>query len=241
MAWVPLIATATVSQAYLESGREGVASMIEGQWKVSVLSLVGPLAFLSCFAGPVVRLLFSTGYAPSVPVVRILCLFMICSALCGFATHVGILYVLDHVRLAAAVFGGTAAFNVASEIWLVRKMGITGAAYATGLSYLLLALATALASSSFIPLRIPWRFNLKVVGATLIAAGSTLWLAPISPGRFAGASLLWVTVFVITLGILKPLDEADSRRLCQLDPRLGLLAGKAFARGAIAAGQGRAG
>ncbi|MGA8153339.1 MAG: polysaccharide biosynthesis C-terminal domain-containing protein [Terriglobales bacterium] len=228
LGWVPLFAVASINQAYLEGGAEKMALMVRAQWKLSMVSSAGPLALLYCFAGPIIRVLFSPTYLPSVHVVRILSLLMICSAACGFILHSGILYVLNRERLACSIMGGAAAFNILLEIYLVRKMGIDGAAWATGISYLLLSITSATVSAMFVPLQVPWQFNLKVLAAASVAIVLTRWLNPVSLWQLLGACSVWTAVFVAALALFKPLVSADSLHLRKLSPRLGSVAQRLF-------------
>lgn len=230
MAWVPLMAVASLSHANLEGGPERMASGVEAQWKLAVISLVPPLAFLYSFARPIIETLFSSRYLPSLSVVQVLCIFMVCSALAGFYLHSGILYVLNHERLAAIVVGSVAVFNIGLEVYLVPRTGMIGAAWATGASYLLLAFTTALVSARFAPLRVPWVFNLKVTGACIISVTVTYWLDHHFPVGFGTTAVAWVVVFAASLAMLRPLDRSDSERLCRLNPLLGGIVGRLFSR-----------
>lgn len=233
LGWVPLFAVASINQAYLEGGPEKMALMVRAQWKLSMVSSAGPLALLYCFADPIVRILFSPAYIPSVPVVRILSVLMTLSAACGFILHSGILYVLNRERLACSIMGAAAAFNILLEVYLVHKIGIDGAAWATGISYLLLSVTSAIVSGMFVRLQVPWLFNLKVLAAAFVAIVSTHWLAPDSIWQLVGACSLWSAMFVVALALFKPLASADSLHLGKLNPRLGLLAQRLFVHGSV--------
>lgn len=228
LGWVPLFAVASINQAYIEGGPEKMALMVRAQWKLSMVSSAGPLALLYCFAGPIVRILFSSNYLPSIHVVRILCVLMTLSASCGFILHSGILYVLNRERLACGIMGGAAVFNVLLEIYLVRRIGIDGAAWATGVSYLLLSITSAVVSGMFVRLQVPWLFNLKVLASAVVAILSTQWLSPDSIWQLAGGCSLWVAIFIAALALFKPLASDDSLHLRKLNPLLGGLAQRLF-------------
>jgi O-antigen/teichoic acid export membrane protein len=231
LGWVPLFAVASINQAYLEGGPEKMALMVRAQWKLCMVSSAGPLALVYCFADPIIRVLFSPHYLPSVHVVRILSVLMTLSGACGFILHSGILYVLNRERLACGMMGAAAAFNIILEIYLVRKIGIDGAAWATGISYLLLSITSAVVSGMFVRLQVPWLFNLKVLAAALVAIVSTQWLHPDSIWQLAGAFVLWTAIFMAGLALFKPLAVADSLHLQRVSPRLGLLAQRLFVHG----------
>lgn len=229
LGWVPLFAVASINQAYLEGGAQKMALMVRAQWELSMLSAAAPLALLFCFAEPIIRVLFSATYLPSVHVVRVLSVLMTASAGCGFILHSGILYVLNRERLACGIMGGAAIFNILLEIYLLRKIGIDGAAWATGISYLLLSMTSAIVSGRFVRLQVPWQFNLKVLAAASVAIVFTEWLNPHSVLQLLGACSAWVAVFVAALALFKPLASTDSLHLRRLNPRLGLLAHRLFA------------
>jgi O-antigen/teichoic acid export membrane protein len=235
MGWVPLFAVASISQANVEGGHDKIAALVQAQWKLTVITVVAPLALLWCFARPIIVLLFSPAYLPSVEVVRILCLLMICSAVCGLYLHSGILFVLNHERLASAIVGSTAVFNVALEIFLVREMGIKGAAWATGIAYIILSITTAAVSAVFVPLRIPWQFISKILFSVFVAALGTHWLAIGSLWELGIVGMVWTVIVGAALTLLKPLGANDSLHLTTISPRMGLLASKLFARGAATA------
>jgi stage V sporulation protein B len=240
LAWVPLFAVASLSQAYLDGGRQKTALVMYAQWRVCILSSVGPLAMLYCFADPIIRVLFSPNYLPSVPVVRILSLLMIGSAVCGFTLHSGILYALNRERLACGIMGTAALFNVLLEIYLVRNMGIDGAAWATGCSYLFLSIAMAMVGAKLVPMKTPWQFSLKVLAAASVAILSTGWLNPASVWPLLATCSLWTAVFVGALALFKPLAETDSQHLRTLSPRLAYLAQRLFVSRARGIAQGQA-
>jgi O-antigen/teichoic acid export membrane protein len=228
LGWVPLFAVASLNHGHLEGGPDKMALVMQAQWKLCMVSAVAPLALLYSFAEPIVRVLFSSSYLPSVHIVRILALLMMCSAACGFTLHSSILYVLNRERLACWVMGTGAVFNVLLEIYLVRRIGISGAAWATGISYLILSITLAIIGAKLLPLRTPWQFNLKVAGAAAVALVASYWLTPDSVWQLVGACSFWTAVFLFTLVLLKPLALADSRHLVNLNPWLGSLAETLF-------------
>ncbi len=231
MGWVPLFAVASISQANVEGGHVKIAAVVQAQWRLTVITVVGPLALLWCFARPIIVLLFSPAYLPSVEVVRILSLLMICSAVCGLYLHSGILFVLNHERLASTIVGGAAVFNVVLEIFLVREMGINGAAWSTGIAYVVLSVTTAAVSAIFVPLRIPWQFIFKILIAASAASVSSSWLTITSMGQLLMAGAMWLATFLTALVLLKPLGVTDSVHLRKINSRLGSLASRLFVRG----------
>ncbi|MBI3669426.1 MAG: polysaccharide biosynthesis C-terminal domain-containing protein [Acidobacteria bacterium] len=223
-AWLPLLGMPTLSTAYLKAGPQGLAEAAEALWKLISLSLVPTTVFLVRFSPELVSLFYSPRYAPSVPVVMTLGLFLCLSAVAGFGLQAGMLYILERAKTVCALFAASAGLNLALAFPLIHQFGIVGAAAATGGAFLFLSLLSARVAAAHCPLRWPWPFLLKVIMASGVAAGSTLWLAPNSPGSLAAAGALWAGVLLLCLWVSKPLDRADSRHLRTLSPSLGWLA-----------------
>jgi O-antigen/teichoic acid export membrane protein len=228
LGWVTLVSVASLSEAWQRGGVSRLASVVEAQWKLGVLCLVAPLLLLLRFAREIVNIFYSPAYAPSVAVIQVLCGLMICGVGCGFSIQGGILYTLDHERIACAAVGLVAVFNIVGEILLVRRMGIMGAAWATGISYVLAAIVCTVAGAFFIPFHFPWQF----IGSVAVAAGagvaSTLWLQPASVISLLAAGALCAGVFFGCLAVLKPLTGEDSAGLHRVNGLLGTWSEKLF-------------
>lgn len=231
LGWVPLVSIPAFSSAYLEGGVAGLAAAAQAQWKFMAFSLTAPLLLLFRFSHELVTLFYSANYSPSGPVMQILCALMACSMLFGLSLQAGVLYVLNRERLACSIVAAAAIFNLVVGILLIKKFGINGAAWATGLSFVFLSILCAAASSFFVPMRFPWRFILKMVSAGLIAVVSTLWLNPGSLVTLGAACAVWGSVFLVCLAVAKPLNSADAASLRLISPRLGYLAER-FLQGA---------
>lgn len=229
LGWVSLASVATFSEAQHAGGTERLARMAEAQWKLSALCLIAPLVFLFRYARPIVTALYSAAYAPSAAIIQILSGFAICAALFGSAVQGGVLYTLNHERVACAAVGGAAVFNVASEVFLVRRLGIEGGAIATGLSALLLAVTCAVLGCMYAPARFPLVFLLKISAAALFALAPTVWLRPASLIELGASCAVYSAAFVAALAVLKPLTGQDSRALQSFHGRVGDWAERLFA------------
>ena len=224
LGWASLVSVSSFSEAWQKGGAVRLARLVEGQWKLGVLSLVGPSLLLVRYAPEVLRIFYSNAYAPSAPVIQILCGLMALSGLLGFTLGTSALYATSHERLACVLVGAAAAFNIGAEIVLVRRMGILGAAWATGLSFVLLALSSAIAGRHYFPWRFPALFAGKVLAACAIALTPTLWIRADSSATLAAGIVVWCVTFLGSLAILKPLEEMDSAALVRVNPRLAELA-----------------
>jgi O-antigen/teichoic acid export membrane protein len=236
LGWVSAASVATFSEALQQGGIGKLIQAVEAQWKLGILCLIAPLSLLIRYAREIVAIFYSAAYAPSVPVIEILSALTICAAVCGSSVQAGVLYTLNHERVACAVVGGAAVFNISSEVFLVRSFGINGAALATGLSFFLLAVLCAVVGAVHVPVRVPLAFIAKIAAAALLAVASTLWLHPASFVELAASCAVYGAAFVAGLAVLKPLTEQDSAALQQFHGRLGGWAERLFTPVGVSSG-----
>jgi O-antigen/teichoic acid export membrane protein len=228
LGWVSLSSVASLSEAWHRGGIARLAVVAEAQWKLAVLCLVAPLFLLIRYARGIVAVFYSSAYASTVPVIQILGGLMVGAVICGFSIQGGILYTLDRERIACAAVGFAAVFNLISEIVLVRRMGIEGAAWATGLSFVLLAIVCTAAGAFYVPFHFPGQFIGRVVIAAGLGVVSTLWLHADSLATLGVAGLFCGAVFFGCLAVLKPLSGSDSAGLRRVNRRLGVWAERLF-------------
>ncbi|HTS13129.1 MAG TPA: polysaccharide biosynthesis C-terminal domain-containing protein [Candidatus Limnocylindrales bacterium] len=224
LGWAALVSVASFSESYQKGGPAGLARSVEAQWKLGILCVAGPFLLLLRYARAIITTLYSTEYAASVPVIWVLCGFMGCAALLGFSLGTSALYAIGRERVACLLVAGAALFNIVVEVVLVRRMGIVGAAVATGLSFVVLAIASDVVSRASVPWRFPVAFGGKVVAAAAAALVPTLWVRSDSVFLVAAGSVAWSIAFVLGLSILKPLHQPESVALGRLSPRLARLA-----------------
>jgi O-antigen/teichoic acid export membrane protein len=228
LGWTSLVGVASLSESFQQAGLAGLTQAVESVWKFGVFCLVPSLIFVFRYARPIVATLFSAAYVPAATIVQILAGLVVCGAFCGFSVHGGILYVLNRERLACAVVGGAALFNIASEVSLVRRFGFAGAAWATGASFFLLAASCNVASRRFVQLRVPVEFFAKISLAAGIGLLVSAWLQPQTPLQLIGAGALYGFGFVVSLVLFKPLTIIESASLGRVNRALGAWANRLF-------------
>jgi O-antigen/teichoic acid export membrane protein len=229
LAWMPLMGMAVSAKLFLSKGHEGLVRGTELALKLTSLSLIPTMLLVARFAPQFVTLLYSQRYSASVPITRILCTLLATSGFLGFGAHAGILYILNREKTSCAIFGGSALFNMVLAIPMIKAFGIEGAALATGLSSILFASACAVIGTPACSVRWPWKFNIKVVVASLLGVVSTLWVNPVTLVGLVLACILWGMVFVGSLLFMKPLSSADMKPLRQINPKLGSVMERLFA------------
>lgn len=229
LGWVALVSVASLSEAWQRGGMARLAAVAEAQWKLGVLCLVAPLLFVARYAREIITIFYSPVYAPSAPIVEILCGLMALGVVCGFSIQGGILYTLDHERIACAGVGLASLFNLVSEIFLVRRFGIAGAAWATGLSFVLVAIFCTAAGARYVPFHFPAQFIGRVIAAAGLGVAATFWLHPASILTLGAGCALYGAVFSASLAAMKPLSSMDSASLQRVNGFLGVWAQRLFA------------
>ncbi len=230
LAWVPLIAMPTQCLAYLDGGKQHLAEAAEAVWKLIVISLVPAMFLLSEFSLPIVTLIYSKEYQAAAPVLRVLAVLLAMSAVLGNGVHAGILYLLNQEKKACAIFAGAAAFNVALAILLIRALGIIGAAWATGLSFVFFSALCAFFGNAVCPVRWPRAFVSRVVLASALSCLATSWLKVNSLQALAMAGAAWGLIFWLGLALIKPLSAKDSSSLRRINAGLAYVAERFFVR-----------
>lgn len=224
LGWVPLMCVASLSEVHRRSRIEGVARTVETQWRLAAFCIVGPCLLLVRYAPEIINNIYSARYGASVPVTQTLSILMACSVIAGFSLGTSALYAIGRERLACLLVGIAAVFNILTEIILVRRIGILGAACATGFSMLFLAVLATAAARHSVPFRFPGAFIAKIVIAACFGLVPTFCLTAHSVATLILGSLVWGTSFLLGLFVLKPLERLDSEALAHLSPRLASIA-----------------
>jgi O-antigen/teichoic acid export membrane protein len=143
----PIMVMATVYPLMCRYAREDMGRLRE-LYRKSVVSLgvvAVPLAVgVTLLAPTVVRILFGSEFAGAAPGLMVLIWSTVCVyvALGGGNLLISMRY--ERVNLALNVLG--AAVNIALNLLLIPRMGITGAALATTVTYLVIAVGTLVGS-----------------------------------------------------------------------------------------------
>jgi O-antigen/teichoic acid export membrane protein len=173
-----------------------------------LLYLPGALG-LALIARPLVVHIFGTQYAGAVPVLQVLCIFLVVFAVNTLTSNS-----LDYLGLAsmrARARGVTAAMNVGLNLALIPPLGVPGAAIATVLTYSLYTVANVYVIASRLPLDPGWltRQLLKVAGVTLGVGAAVVLVMPFVTGLPALAAVVtagvvtWASLSVLT-GLVDP-------------------------------------
>lgn len=119
---------------------ESAARLYETSLVHSLLLYTPAAAGIILVADPLVRLVFGLGYIDSVPVLRVLGVYMILSAIMNITSH-GLDF-LGQARARAIIMGVTSILNFGLNLVLIPLIGVVGAALATIITYSLYTFAS---------------------------------------------------------------------------------------------------
>lgn len=119
---------------------EGAARLYETSFVHSLLLYTPAAAGLVLVAEPLIELVFGPEYIDAVPVLQVLGVYAILSAIMNITSH-GLDF-LGRARARAIVRGITALLNVGLNVVLIPRIGVVGAAVATVITYSLYTVAS---------------------------------------------------------------------------------------------------
>ncbi len=132
-------------------------------------------------------------------------------AIDGAASIVGVgLFIERKTVVIMICVAGSAAANVLSNVLLVPRLGILGAAISTLVSYTLVFVSFAIGARRYLPVRIPWGTIARASAASLLMYGALHFLCP--GRRFLTVGVRALAGAVIYVGIIAAIDR-DGRRL----------------------------
>jgi O-antigen/teichoic acid export membrane protein len=172
------------------------------------------LVVVGSFSPEIVSVLATPAFAPAGRVVPFILASYLLFGIYYFFTLGSI--VLERTRLIAANVLVAMVINLVANALLIPPLGITGAATATILSYLVLAIGMFLVSQRLYPLPVP---ILRILGLGAVVAAILLvncCLAPPGTGWGWGIKLLTVALFLPAAAGLRILDGEDRRRIYAL-------------------------
>ena len=188
-----------LSPAYGEekaNGRLDRASRIyETSLRYVLILYVPAVVGIVVVAEPAILLVFGQDYAPAVPVLQILSLFVLFKAINSITTQA--LDYLGRARHRAIVKGITSAANFGLNLVLIPTMGVVGAALATVLTFGLYSLANVFIMH--LELSLNWRRILRIVTATsvisVVMGGCVVFLTAYISG-------ILTLIGVVAIGVL---------------------------------------
>ncbi|WP_255169596.1 flippase [Natrononativus amylolyticus] len=164
---------------------------------------------LALVADPFITLVFTEEYAAAVPVLQILCLFIVLQAITNLTSDS--LDYLGRARARAIAKGGTAAANFGLNIVLIPTIGVIGAAIATIVTHTVYVAVNLYIVHSELNLRLErlGRSVALICGISLVMALAVVVVAPFASSLpmlavvIALGALTWAVLAVVS-GLLDP-------------------------------------
>lgn len=173
---------------------EGAARLYETSLVHSILLYTPAAAGIVLVAGPLIELVFGPEYLEAVPVLQVLGLYAILSAIMNITSH-GLDF-LGRARARAIVKGITSILNAGLNIALIPAIGVVGAALATVFTYSLYTFACVYFIHQEFDLRISYllRTTLLISGITAVMSIVVFSLLNYIQG--------WISLlFVVAIGV----------------------------------------
>jgi len=166
---------------------------------------------LSVFSEELLRVLSPPEYWGAAHVIPIVGLAFVFMGLSHFF-RVGLYYTKQTKYLGYAV-GGSAILNLPLNLALIPTFGAAGAAWATLISFVILALATFKVSQQIFPIRYEYVRLLKLILAGVAIYGASRLIRPQSLTVAIAVDLLFLTSFPVVLLAFRFYEAAEMRKM----------------------------
>lgn len=166
--------------------------------------------FAAYFAGEIVVLLYMEDFLPSTVLFQVLVVFYIGTRMLAGGIAADYLHSQGmSARLITASLTGAAA-NIGLGIFLIPRLGVLGAVYATGVAALLVASLHAYYSWKLLRIELPLVPALSLTAISLMSASIARWLGGvILIDNLLALLALYLGVLAMLSSIVKPLREQD--------------------------------
>ncbi|WP_247731055.1 flippase [Halovivax limisalsi] len=189
-----------LSPVYGEEKANDATDRAAGLYELSVeyvlLCYVPAVVGLAVVAEPAILLVFGDAYAPAIPVLQLLSLFVLFKAINSVTTQA--LDYLGRARQRAVVKGITSAANFGLNVLLIPTMGVAGAALATVVTYGAYSLSNVVIMHR--ELAVGWRRLSRVAAGasaiSLVMGGFVVFLSPYITDLLTLAGVVGVGVAV---------------------------------------------
>jgi O-antigen/teichoic acid export membrane protein len=214
-----------LSEAHNQQGNEGLRRVWTFWIKLMSILGVPVFGYLGAFAAPIVHLVLTDAYTPSVLLMQIWSVITIITTAMGHGLSTELLYVIGKERIALAFRVIGALVGIGLGVVLISWQGVLGAIIANGTVSIFIVLAEVYFATRHVgKLRYPLLFLGKILAATLVGCIPVALLDTTQLWAFLVASGSYFALFMVALHLLKPLAAEDRVILSQIDPRLAILA-----------------
>jgi O-antigen/teichoic acid export membrane protein len=176
------------------------------------------MLFAGWFARPIITIIYSKAYSPSIVFFQIFIIFGLIARAAGGGTNIGLLYALNKEKIVLATRSIGAILNIVLDIILIPRYGVIGAVVATGSVGVVLVLTEVTILRRYIKAEFPLVFALKIFSAGTFGILVASLLKPASIVQLCFAALIYFVIFIIGILILKPFSEDDKEVLSKIHP-----------------------
>ncbi len=207
-----------ISRSYHSNDHKKIKSILKLIYD-NLLLFTLPLGLIFfAFAPLIIKVLFGVKYIAAANALRIFSLFFIFMAVrsINFSVIAGI----GKPKERSIILYYGAGFNVIMDLLLIPKFGISGAAFATGLGYLLMAYLTFRLINKHYPVRINILRQVKTITASALFLSSIYLLKDIlSLSLLIKTSIILIVssvVYISSLFLLRVINKSDIKKFKDL-------------------------
>ncbi|MCB0011916.1 MAG: oligosaccharide flippase family protein [Anaerolineales bacterium] len=205
-----------LSQAWDEGKLATVQNYLSGVTRYYILMSIPACVGLTMLSPLLLRYLASPDFVTD----RLLIFWLVVGiALNGlFQINVYVFHLRKQTHFITGILLLCSTGNIALNLWLVPLMGMSGAALATAVTFLVMALAAILFGQRLIPYEISWPGMLKafIAGLTM---GGVAWLMPLQTvGAAIMAAIATTIVYFVVLLFLRGISPREVRQLWAMLP-----------------------
>lgn len=186
--------------------------------KMDQFFLLTMMLFAGWFARPIITVIYSKVYSPSVVFFQIFIVLGLVARAAGGGTNIGLLYALNKEKIVLATRSIGAILNIILDIILIPRYGAIGAVIATGSVGVVLVLTEMTILRRYIKTKFPLAFALKIFLAGAFGIFIASLIKPINGIQLCFAALIYFVIFVIGILILKPFSKDDKEVLSKIHP-----------------------
>jgi len=191
--------------------------------KLTLLFSVPVFLFAIYYAKPLIDVLYSAAYLPTVKLFQVFGVFFLLSITIGSGLNSTVLYSIQKEQLVLYLRVLVGLLNLILDLLLIPRYQAMGAILATGLSVvLIIALEFSVVKKKF-KFSYPYLFLVKIIIASAVGVAMVL-VVPVSNLIFFTAKfLLFILIFVAIIYLIKPLSAEDVQLVSNINKPLYLL------------------
>ena len=213
------ISQSVFSEAYTRQDDAGLSISWTMVTKVFIIMALPIYMFALLHAYSIFKIFYGVEYVGTSGILQ---LFIIATALriiIGSSFCMPAFYILQQKRKGVTVQIAGGMVNVILDVLLIPLYGVWGAVWATSLSLVMTGIGQVVILSRKIEIVPPFMFAGKIMIACTIALLPTFFFEIFNVYLLLAAGLVYGILFILTIAVLKPLDEQEKEMVKAVSPQ----------------------